>query len=89
MLISIHKDLVGIVQKTNRYHTCVKGMVPSQPFVKEGIVSSRTPKHYSSILMKYGATDWRINFDFAKNNTIPSETLVDTLQRPDIVIYSI
>ena len=59
------------------------------PFVKEGIVSSRTPKHYSSILMKYGATDWRINFDFAKNNTIPSETLVDTLQRPDIVIYSI
>ena len=42
-----------------------------------------------SILHTDSPTDWQITFDFNNNSTIPTETSVDTLQRPDIVIYSV
>ena len=61
----------------------------STVFVKEGAKSVSKSKSNHSILLKYGATDWRINFDFHSNQTIPPETKVDTRQRPDIVIFSI
>ena len=34
-------------------------------------------------------TDWRINFDFHNNPTIPSEAEPSTILRPDIVIFSL
>ncbi|NQX92870.1 MAG: hypothetical protein HRT74_12235, partial [Flavobacteriales bacterium] len=87
VLIGIHKDLVGIIQRANRLGLIANSL--SDNFVKEGKSIPRKSKNCHSIFMKYGASDWRINFDFHSNPTIPPETLVDTRQRPDIVIFSI
>ena len=57
-------------------------------FVKQGGFSRAPRKRLVSILKKTGVTDWQINFDFHNNPTIPAECNVDTLQRPDIVIFS-
>jgi len=89
VLAVIHKDLVGIVNKANSTNKRINIKGPTLVFVKEGNKSTKVPKRSHSILTKYGALDWRINFDFRNNATIPSESKVDTLQRPDIVIYSI
>ena len=90
VLIGIYKDFIGIIQNANKYnikHTTTPNW--STVFVKEGAKSVSKSKSNHSILLKYGATDWRINFDFHSNQTIPPETKVDTRQRPDIVIFSI
>ena len=89
VLAVIHKGLVGIVNKPNRVHKRSNSKVSTLVFVKGGKKSTKVQKRSRSIFSKYGASDWRINFDFRNNATIPSETKVDTLQRPDIVIYSV
>ena len=86
VLIGIHKDLIGAIQRANRRGKCKISL--SKSFVKKGEMVPRTSKNSKSILTKYYATDWRINFDFHNNPTIPIETNHDTLLRPDIVIFS-
>ena len=87
VLIGIHHDLVGAVQRANRTEKSSDSLPTN--FVKEGKKIRHKSKKYRSILNKYNVSDWRINFDFHNNPTIPPETMVDTRQRPDIVIFSI
>ena len=60
-----------------------------QKFVKQGANPKPRKINNQSILHIESPTDWHINFDFHHNRTIPPETQVDTLSRPDIVIYSV
>ena len=91
VLISIHKDLIGMVRKTNGRNATreISSALPKQKFVKQGARKHFCPKVFSSILDAQYASDWQINFDFFGNPTIPGLTNVDTNSRPDIVIFSV
>ena len=77
--------LLNSVNKSNvtTYHTpstmsCIRSESSSRP-------KSTKP---TSLLTKYKASYWRINIYFDSSRTIPVECGVDTLLRPDLVIYS-
>ena len=92
VLKSIHKHIVGIVRKANRDNGTTRAKKKSksvQKFVKQGANPKPRKKNNQSILHIESPTDWHINFDFHHNRTIPPEIQVDTLSRPDIVIYSV
>ena len=90
VLISIHKDLLGLVQTINRRNsTRSVSVAPPIRFVKKGARNSCGPTRSRSILDVNCASDWQINFDFFDNPTIPGQTGVDTNLRPDIVIFSL
>ena len=61
----------------------------AQNFIKKGTNPKPRKKQKLSILHTDSPTDWHITFGFNNNSTIPPETSVDTLQRPDIVIHSV
>ena len=88
VLKGIYKDLVGLVQKTNRINASQRRR-PEPYFIKQGTTPRTSKKKMSSILRTKCPTDWQITFDFDNNRTIPPETLVITNQRPDIVIWSV
>merc|ERR1711994_790150 len=89
VLKSIHKHIVGIACKANGDNgsTRAKKSKSVQNFVKQCAIPKPRKKKNQSILHIESPTDWHINFDFHHNRTIPPETQVDTLSRPDIVIY--
>ena len=90
VLICIHKDLVGLVSKINRRNA--SRIIPplrQQRFQKKGDRKLKCQIEFRSILGAKNASDWQINFDFFNNPTIPGLTHVDTLSRPDIVIFSV
>ena len=89
VFVGIHKDLLGPVHKINRRNAS-RSHAPSRqiPFVKEGTKKSKAYK-CQSILEVNNSSNWHINFDFFGNPTIPGQSCVDTLLRPDIVIYSL
>ena len=88
VLKGIHKDLVGLVQRTNRTNAS-QGRRPEPYFIKQGTTPRSSKRNMSSILHTKRPTDWQITFDFNNNRTIPPETNVITNQRPDIVIWSV
>ena len=89
VLAMFSKDLFGIVKKANQHAGNSKPSRPLQCFVKTGHKTPKKPRQEKSILEKHQTNDWQINIDLYENLTIPPETDVDTLQRPDIVIYSV
>ena len=89
VLKGIHKHLVGIVRKANRENASPRKKIKAQNFIKKGTNPKPRKKHNPSILHTDFPTDWHVNFDFNNNATIPPETSVFTLQRPDIVIFSL
>ena len=88
VLKGIHKDLVGLVQRTNRTNAS-QGRRPEPYFIKQGTTPRSSKRNMSSILHTKRPTDWQITFDFNNNRTIPPETNVITNQRLDIVIWSV
>merc|ERR1711994_655259 len=88
VLKGIHKHLVGIVRKANRENASPRKKIKAQNFIKKGTNPKPRKKQKLSIHTDF-PTDWQVNFDFNNNATIPPETSVLTLQRPDIVIFSV
>ena len=89
VLAALSKDFFDIVKKANRLAGNSKPSRPLQCFVKTGHKTPKRPKQERSLLQKHLTNDWQINIDLYENLTIPPETDVDTLSRPDIVIYSV
>ena len=89
VLAALSKDLFDVVKKANTLTGISKPTRPLQCFVKSGFKNPKKPRQEKSILEKHQTNDWQINIDLYENLTIPPETDVDTLQRPDIVIYSV
>ena len=90
VLISIHKDLLGLVQMVNRRNaTRTYPAAPPIRFVKKGARNYSKPNNFRSILDANYTSDWQINFDFFGKPTIPGQAAVDTNLRPDIVIFSL
>ena len=88
VLKGMHKDLVGLVQRTNRTNAS-QGRRPAPYFIKQGATPRSCKCNMSSILHTKRPTDWQITFDFNNNGTIPPETNFITNQHPDIVIWSV
>ena len=89
VLVSFHKDFIEIVRSSIRFNAKrVRSQRDVVRFVKKGANAHRRHKVFKSILCIGGALDWKIVFDFHNNPTIPIESNVDTLCRPDVVIYS-
>ena len=57
--------------------------------LKKGFNPQRRHNVFKSILCVSEALDWKITFDFHNNFTIAVESNVDTLCRPDTVIFSL
>ena len=89
VLAYLKKDFLGIVDKTNKLQLKSKSSRKIQRFVQQGHNAPARPKPAVSLLTKHAVSDWQINLDLHDNLTIPPETKVDTLSRPDIVIYSV
>ena len=78
-----------MVRSVNRFNSKASQSRSSrQVFVRAGEKSRKRRSPPSSLLLKTGASDWTVNFDFHGNHTIPHSTGVVTTQRPDIVFYS-
>ncbi len=87
VLAFLAKDLFGIVSRANRSYRHAPA-APSQPFIASG--SNHTPKNsQKTIFKKHPSDDWNVVIDLHNNPTIPPETKIDTLRRPDIVFFSI
>ena len=86
VLASIATNLYGLVNRANR-HNSQTPTPTSIAFVKSGSHKKHT-HHLRSLLTKSPVTDWKINIDFDSVPTIPAISGVDTLLRPDGVIYS-
>ena len=87
MLAAIATDLYGLVNRANRSNS--KPRIPYHiSFVKAG-QSKKLTKTTKSLLTKSAITDWKVNIDFNRTLTIPPIVGVDTLLRPDVVVYSL
>ena len=86
VLATIATDLYGLANRINRSNS----QSPASntiTFVKSGPHSApKKPK--KNLLTRIPVTDWKVNIDFDKTPTIPSSIGIDTLLRPDAVLYS-
>ena len=86
ILAAVAKDIYGLVNRTNRRNSS-RPTPDHISFVKAG-QHKKPAASLRSLLTKSKSTDWNVNIDFNRSLTIPPCTGVDTLLRPDIVIYS-
>ena len=63
VLISIHKDILGLIRNINRRNALRRNRPPLQRFVKQGELKSHR-KSFTSILDVNNSCDWHVNFDF-------------------------
>ena len=86
ILAAVAKDLYGLVNRTNRRNSTHP--TPDHiSFVKAG-QHKKSAASLRSLLTKSKSTDWNVNIDFNRSLTIPPCVWVDTLLRPDVVLYS-
>jgi hypothetical protein len=89
VLRTLYPDLLGLVNATHRSPPKSRPSTHRQPFVKAGAKPyvNKTPRCRTSVLDL--ANDWILLVDDVPIRTIfPPCTGVDTLERPDIIIYS-
>ena len=86
VLAAIAKDIYGLVNRTNKNNST--RTPPGQISVVNAGQHKKTHTTLRSLLTKPNSTDWNVNIDFNRSLTIPPCTGVNTLLRPDIVIYS-
>ena len=88
VLACLAKDCYGFVVRANRSFRKRHTIRPLISFVKN--VDKITTTHKShTVFSKHPSDDWNVNIDFNNNPTIPPETNIDTILRPDIVFYSV
>ncbi len=86
VLATIANDLYGMANRSNRQNTTKRP--PTKPsFVTAG-TNHKTKSKNTSLLTRIPCTDWQVNIDFDSSLTIPVSTGVDTILRPDVVLYS-
>ena len=86
VLATIAKDMYGLVNRASRLNS--HSPVPDSIAFGTSESLTKPKQHRRSLLTKSPVTDWDINIDFDRIPTIPAILGVDTLLRPDAVIFS-
>ena len=89
VLACLANDLYGVASRANRSYRRLRKVSPIIPFVKAGDTPKKSHTHTNTIFNKHPTDDWNVSIDFNSLPTIPTETNVDTLLRPDVVVYSV
>ena len=89
VLATLARDFHGFVLRANREFTLKRKKFQSLiNFVPAGY-SGKMSRRKSTIFHKFPSDDWNVNIDFHGTLTIPLESKVDTILRPDVVFYSV
>ncbi|NQY51597.1 MAG: hypothetical protein HRT91_02760 [Piscirickettsiaceae bacterium] len=88
VLACLANDFYGFASRANRSFRKSHNIPSIISFVKSGATTTKTQQSHT-IFHKHPSDDWNVNIDLQNNPTIPPETNIDTLLRPDIVFFSL